>query len=215
MSCVGNSTNQTADPIAVISYSLADNNPDIFLTYNQSNGMLTLEWSLLPSLVDQDILIEYSLELYYIHTLSGTTDQFSNSSTFLQLSSITVYSINITPHTSSDNTGVLTIIIACLNIAQQYGQQLTGIQRCSVYNSGNPPMTTTPPTPPTATATSVNDTGTTAMTPTATLLPIIVGVIGAIGGVLLILFIVLFFIMSYICCIRNKRDNTTHHDITK
>ncbi|KAI6648852.1 hypothetical protein LOD99_6926 [Oopsacas minuta] len=197
MSCAGNSTTQTADPIAVISYSLADNNPDIFLTYNQSNGMLTLEWSLLPSPVDQDILIEYSLELYYNHTLSGTTDQFSNSSTFLQLSSITVYSINITPHTSSDNTGVLTIIIACLNITQQCGQQLTSIQRCSVYNSDNPPMTTTPPTA-TATATSVNVTGTTAMT-------IIIGVVGAIGGILLILFIVLFFIMLYICCIRKKR----------
>ncbi|KAI6659416.1 hypothetical protein LOD99_10813 [Oopsacas minuta] len=119
ISCAGNST-PGVNTVSLGGYS-TNNSPQLFLRYDNTTSILTIDWTLLPVMTPPLLMLEYSLDLIYNHTQSDITHQFSNSTTFLLLSSITEYNTYITPHNFTTDDGVVTNITACIQIIQQCG----------------------------------------------------------------------------------------------
>ena len=91
----------------------------------------------MPNTGLRDILIEYSLDLYYNYSQSDTTTQlYSNTSTFQQISTDTDYTVVLTPHSFNTDDGVVTNITVCLQITQQCGVEFSGVRMCAFFNSG-------------------------------------------------------------------------------
>ncbi|KAI6659412.1 hypothetical protein LOD99_10831 [Oopsacas minuta] len=139
ISCAGTSI-PGVNTVSIGGYSI-NNSPQLFLSYDNTTSILTIDWTLLP-VMTPPLILEYSLDLVYNHTQSDLTHQFSSSTTFLLLSSITEYTTYITPHNFTTDDGVVTNITTCIQIIQQCGA-FNGHTICRFFNAEPPTLPTT------------------------------------------------------------------------